>query len=395
MIVHSPPFQIFTDPRMRHLTGFSSLVATAVLLAGCEKEAAELPAPPPPTVEVIEVRPEEATLTRELPGRTNPFVVAEVRPQVTGIVEERLFEEGSMVEAGDVLYRLDDATYRAEFNRAQAGLVAAQAALELARINAERTRGLLESNAISQQEYDNAMAALRQAEAEVGVAEAAAESARVLLGYTKIISPVSGRIGRSSVTRGALVTANQTQALATVQQLDPIYVDLTQSSREMLAFRRALAAGNISESEELPVTIVLEDGSNYDHPGKVAFAESRVDPSTGSYLLRVVVPNPDQLLLPGMYVRGVVGIGVREKAILVPQQAIQRGPGGNSTVLLVRADNTVESRSVVVGQSIGNRSVIEQGLLPGDRVIVQGVQKVQPGVRVQVMESSPEANVAQ
>lgn len=358
----------------------------AAFLAGCGEEASQAAADqmPPPTVTVLEVTAEPVTLRREFPGRTNPFVVAEVRPQVTGIVEERLFTEGGLVEQGELLYRLDDATYEAQSNSAQAQLARAEASLELARVNANRTAELFRSNAVSQQEQDNANAALRQSEADVGVARAALQSADVLLGYTRIRAPVSGVIGRSAVTKGALVTANQATPLATVRQLDPIYVDLTQSSREMLQFRRALADGSLSETDSLPVTILLEDDTEYAHKGEVAFSEATVDPTTGSSLLRVLVPNPDHVLLPGMYVRAIVGMGIREEAILVPQQAVMRGPSGNSTVMLVREDNTVEQRAVMTGQSVGNRWVVQHGLLPGDRVVTDGLQKIRPGMQVQV-----------
>ncbi|MFP4540267.1 MAG: efflux RND transporter periplasmic adaptor subunit [Opitutales bacterium] len=362
----------------------AAATSVALLLVGCGEEAGEAPAAPPPTVEVLTVEPEETTLRRELPGRVHPFVVAEVRPQVTGIVEERRFTEGGLVEAGDVLYELDDATYRAERDRAAANLQRAEASLELARTSADRTRGLAETDAVSQQELDNALAGLRQAEADVAVARAALQSAEVLLGYTDITSPVSGRIGRSGVTEGALVTANQATPLATVQQLDPIYVDLTRSSSEMLRLRRALAEGDLEPGDGLPVELLLEDGTVYEHAGEVAFSEAQVDPTTGSFLLRVVAPNPDHVLLPGMYVRAAVGLGVREDAILVPQQAVTRGPGGNSVVMVVRDNSTVESRAVMLGQTVDNRWLVEHGLLPGDRVVVEGLQRLRPEMRVNV-----------
>jgi len=253
---------------MLKVTRHSPLVSFALLgfLTACSEDTPPPAAPP----------------ARELPGRTHAFVIAEVRPQVTGIVQERLFTEGALVEAGEVLYQLDDALYQAEFNSARARLARAKASLELAQVSAERTAGLFESNAVSRQENDNAQAALRQAEADAAVAEAAVVNSSVLLGYSRITSPISGRIGKSSVTQGALVTANQPTPLATVQQLDPIYVDLTQSSSELLQLRRALASGNLQEAE-LPVTILLEDGTPYAHEGRVAFSDVTVDPGTGRF----------------------------------------------------------------------------------------------------------------
>jgi len=374
---------------MLKVTRHSPLVSFALLgfLTACSEDTPPPAAPPAPAVSVVTMAAEPVTLTRELPGRTHAFVIAEVRPQVTGIVQERLFTEGALVEAGEVLYQLDDALYQAEFNSARARLARAKASLELAQVSAERTAGLFESNAVSRQENDNAQAALRQAEADAAVAEAAVVNSSVLLGYSRITSPISGRIGKSSVTQGALVTANQPTPLATVQQLDPIYVDLTQSSSELLQLRRALASGNLQEAE-LPVTILLEDGTPYAHEGRVAFSDVTVDPGTGRFSLRVLVPNPDNLLLPGMYVRAIVGSGIREEGILVPQQAVARGPSGATTVMIVRDDETVEQRAVTVGQSVGNRWLVEHGLLPGDRVVTEGLQKIRPGMRVRIADTA-------
>ncbi len=369
-----------------------------IMLGGCAKSAQAQGSGqrPAPVVSVVKMVPEEVTLTRELPGRTVPYLVAEVRPRVNGIVEERLFEEGSHVEAGQPLYQLDDALYRAEYERAKAAVEASRTAVELKRINAERTTQLYQSNAVSQQEFDNATSGLRQAEAELAVAEATLASAKVTLDYSLIASPITGQIGKSSVTKGALVTANQSDPLATVQELDTIYVDLNRSSRELLQYRKALSEGIYADAE-LPVTILLEDGTPYEHKGKVAFTDVTVDPTTGSFTLRVEVPNPDQLLLPGMYVRAVIGEGVREQAILVPQKAVQRDPSGRTSVMVVRDNNTVEHRSIVTGQSVGNKWLVTGGLLPGDRVVVDGLQKIRPEMTVQVgtagagtAEESPE-----
>lgn len=375
---------------MTHLMRSPILLPLFLLLvAGCEEEA-----PPPqqgaPAVTVVTLTTEPVALTRQLPGRTNAYLIAEVRPQVTGIVEERLFEEGSLVEAGQPLYQLDDATYRARYNSALASLARARATVEVARLNATRAAELVKANAVSQQEHENAIAALQQAEADVGVAEAAVASSRVELDYARITSPIAGRIGKSTVTQGALVTADQAQPLATVQQLDPIYVDLTQSSSELLQLRRAVAGGNV-RTEDTPVTILLEDGTRFDHEGKLSFADVSVDPSTGSYSLRVTVPNPDHLLMPGMYVRAMLSNAVLEDGILVPQQAIARDPKGNANALLVSADGTVEQRTVEVNRTIGDKWLVSSGLMAGDRVIVEGLQKVQPGMPVEATEAAASA----
>jgi membrane fusion protein, multidrug efflux system len=363
------------------------LLLLLLLPTACGRKAATASAPPPAQVTVVTLKAEPVTLTRELPGRTQAFLVAEVRPQVNGIVQRRVFTEGGLVEAGQPLYQLDDAMYRADFQRAEAALGRAQAARELARLNAVRAAELTEAEAVSRQEGETAAAALQQAEAEVRVAEAALAAAEVVLGYSQIRSPISGRIGRSSVTAGALVTANQAAPLATVQQLDPIYVDLTQSSRELLEFRRHLSEGTMQRQEELPVRILLEDGTAYDHEGRVAFSEVTVERTTGSFNVRVLVPNPDHVLLPGMYVRAVVGLGVREQAILVPQPAVARDARGHTSALVVTAEGKVEPRPLTVSRTIGNRWLVDEGLGEGDRVVVEGLQKIRPGMTVQATEA--------
>ncbi|MGO1894146.1 MAG: efflux RND transporter permease subunit, partial [Luteimonas sp.] len=342
--------------------------------------------PPPAAVSVVTLAPETVTLTRELPGRTSAFLVAEVRPQVNGIIQERLFTEGSVVEAGEPLYRIDDADYRAATASARAQLARAETALTNARSLERRFEELSGTRYISAQEYENAIAAARQAQAEVGAARAALDATNVTLGRARITAPISGRIGRSSVTAGALVTANQAQALATVQQLDPIHVDLTQSASELLQLRRELEAGTLESGAELPVTILLEDGTPFRHEGRLAFSEVSVDPATGSFGLRVVVDNPDHVLMPGMYVRALVGSGVRQDAILVPQQGVARDPRGNTSVMLVNAEGVVENRAVTVSRTIGDQWLVDEGLAAGDRVIVEGLQKIQPGVPVEVAD---------
>ena len=368
----------------RHLVLLPLVLAVALAACSSEEEAQQRPAP---SVTVVTLAPETTTLTRELPGRTTAFQIAEVRPQVSGIVAKRLFEEGRMVKAGQPLYQLDNASYQASAASAQAQLARAKATLSAARLTAARSAELAKIDAVSKQDNENATAALRQAEAEVAAGQAAVQSAQVTLGYSRIISPISGRIGKSSVTQGALVTANQPEALATVQQLDPIYVDLTQSASELLELRRGLASGSLEDGRSLPVTILLEDGSEFDQRGELEFSEVSVDPTTGSYALRVKVANPDQLLLPGMYVRAVIGGGVRQNAILVPQKGVTRDPKGNATAMVVNAENKVEQREVKVSRTIGDKWLVEDGLVAGDRVIVEGLQKVQPDAPVQATEA--------
>ena len=368
-------------------------LALAVALSACGGEQAPPPQGPSP-VTVVTLKTAPVTLTRELPGRTSPYLVAEVRPQVSGIVKRRLFEEGGLVKAGQPLYQLDDAASRADASSANAQLARAQATLTSAKLTAARTAELAKIDAISKQDNENAIAALRQAAADVGVARAAVEGRSVTLNYARITAPISGRIGKSSVTQGALVTANQAAPLATVQQLDPIYVDLTQSSSELLELRKGLAAGTLGSTNALPVTILLEDGTPFAHQGKLAFSEVTVDPTTGSFALRVVVDNPDHILLPGMYVRAVVGNGVRDNAILVPQQGITRDPKGNATAMVVGKDGNAAIRQVKVSRTVGDQWLVESGLAAGDQVIVEGLQKIKPGAPVQVTEQSAVAKSA-
>lgn len=310
-----------------------------------------------------------------------------MRPQVNGIIARRLYTEGGLVQAGQPLYQIEDATYRADNESARASLARAEATLVTTQLNARRSAELVKIDAVSKQDDEDAAAALRQAEADVKATRAAVDRASVVLGYARITAPISGRIGKSTVTQGALVTANQTAALATIQQLDPVYVDVTQSSAELLELRRALAAGTLKGTRDLPVTVLLEDGTRFDHDGKLAFSDVTVDPSTGSFSLRVVVPNPDHVLLPGMYVRAVIGDGEREKALLVPQQGITHDPKGNSTAMVVVGDGKVELRAVKVSRAIGDKWLVEDGLVAGDRVIVEGLQRARPGAPVQATEA--------
>lgn len=360
-------------------------LAMALLLGACASDAPP-PAPGKAAVTVVTLQPEAVMLTRQLPGRVNPFLVAEVRPQVGGLIQSRLFDEGTQVKAGQPLYLIDDASYRADVNSARAALKRAQATHQAAKTRAARIAELASKKVVSAQDRENAEAALAEAAADVGVARAELDRQQVTLDHARILAPIAGRIGKSMVTQGALVTANQDTALATIQQLDPIYVDLTQSSAELLKLRQELAAGRMDASGDLPVSILLEDGSAYAHPGKLAFTDISVDPATGSVLLRVAVPNPEHLLLPGMYVRAEIGVGRSSEALLAPQPAIQRDPKGGAFALIVGSDGKVARREVAVSRTIGNRWLIDSGLSAGDRVIVEGLQKVRPDAVVTAVE---------
>jgi len=373
---------------------FLALLAGAGLVAACARQDGPPQGPGAVPVTVVTLTAQAVTLTRELPGRTSAFMVAEVRPQVSGIVKQRLFTEGGMVTAGEPLYQLDDATYQADYASARAEVARAQAALDTARSRARRSAELVASNLVSQQENDNAVDALRQAEADFAAAEAALHKQAVILRYTRVNAPISGRIGKSSVTQGALVTANQEAPLAKVQQLDPMYVDVTQSSAELLELRRQLAASKVEDARDQPVTILLEDGTRYGHDGRLAFSEVTVDPTTGSYGIRVVVPNPENLLLPGMYVRAVIGSAVREGALLAPQQAIVRNSKGEPTAMVVGKDDRIEVRAVKVSHAIGDKWLVEDGLAAGERVVVEGFQKIRPGVTVQAVEAGAQPPAA-
>ena len=371
----------------------AALILAAAFVA-CGEEAAP-PQMPPPQVTVVTLRAEPVTLTRELPGRTSAVAVAEVRPQVSGIVRSRLFTEGGLVRAGQPLYQIDDAVYRAEFENARAAVAKAEAAVEAARLTARRAAELRELDAVSEQEREDAVAAQRAAEADLAAARAMVARERVDLGYSRLVSPISGRIGMSSVTVGALVTANQDTPLATVQQLDPIYVDVTQSSSEWLRLQRSIDAGEVQPGVAgTPVQIVLEDGSLFPHQGRLQSSDVTVDEATGSFTLRVLVPNPENRLRPGMYVKAVLAQAEASEAVLAPQQAITRDPKGGATALVVGADGKVEQRVVAVSRTIGDRWLVEEGLEAGDRVIVEGLQKVQPGMAVNAVESGSQPAAA-
>ncbi len=341
----------------------------------------------PPEVGVVLVRSQNVALSSELPGRTAPYQVAEVRPQVSGIIQKRLFTEGSDVKAGDVLYQIDPRPYEAAHSRAKAELARADANLTTLQLREKRYRVLLNSNLISQQEHDDVLAAFKEAQAGIEAARAALETARINLEYTRVQAPISGRIGRSSVTTGALVTANQPVALATIHQLDPMYVDVTQSTAELLELRRKLASGELKKiaTDETEARLILGSNHVYPHRGTVKFSDVSVDQSTGSVVLRTIFPNPDQTLLPGMFVRAVIGEGIAEKAILVPQQGVSRNPRGEAVGLVVDPSGVVEQRSLTVDRAVGNQWLVSSGLSEGDRLIVEGSQKVRPGKEAKVV----------
>lgn len=368
----------------------AALLCAALALAACSRnEDKKAAAPPagPKEVGVVTLQTERLAVTTELPGRTTPRLVAEIRPQVGGIVKQRLFTEGSMVKAGEVLYLIEPASFQATFNSAQASLRRAEAAVAVAETTARRNAELVKIDAISQQANEQSQAALQQAQADLGVARASLETARINLGFTRITAPISGRVGLSTVTPGALVTANQAIALTTVQQLDPMHVDVTQSSTEVLRLKRELAAGRLQRADDgqARTTLLLEDGSRYAQEGRLAFSGVNVDTGTGGITLRAVVPNPQGLLMPGMYVRAVLQEGVQDNALLVPQQAVTRNATGTASALVVDAENKVVRKPVKVDRAIGNRWQVLEGLQPGDRVIVEGSLRVKPGDTVRAV----------
>ena len=374
-------------PPLASLRRSSPFVLAATLAVACGGKQESPPQMPPPQVTVVTLKTEAVTLNRELPGRTTPVLEAEVRPQVNGIVERRLFTEGGLVKAGQPLYVLDDSVYQAEYQNARAALAKAEAAAHAARLSAQRAAELRKIDAVSEQEKEDAIAAQRSAEADIAAARAMVERNRVNLRYARIAAPISGRVGMSTVTPGALVTANQDAPLATVQQLDPIYVDVNQSSSEWLRVRREIAAGGITAGDAgTPVSIVLEDGSRYAHPGKLQATDVTVDEGTGSFALRILVPNPEYVLRPGMYVTAVLAEAKDANAILAPQQGITRDPKGNASALVVGADGKVALRQVKVSRTIGDKWLVDEGLVAGDRVIVEGLQKVQPGMPATAIE---------
>lgn len=361
----------------------------SLLLTGCNDENEQKGQQSAPEVGVVTLKAEPLNVTTELPGRTSAYRIAEIRPQVGGIILKRNFVEGSDIQAGSSLYQIDPATYQAAYDSARGDLAKAEAAANIAHLTVNRYKTLVGTKYISQQEYDTAVADARQADAAVTAAKAAVETARINLAYTKVTSPISGRIGKSSVTEGALVTSNQANALATVQQLDPIYVDVTQSSNDFLRLKEELANGTLEqEGGKAKAELVLENGQVYAQKGSLEFSDVTVDESTGSITIRAVFPNPKGDLLPGMFVRARLDEGIKNNALLVPQQGVTRNPRGEATVMLVGADNKVENRTVTAAQAIGDKWLVTDGLKSGDKVIVTGLQKVRPGVQVKVEEAS-------
>lgn len=371
----------------RGVSGLVCAFLVATLVSACgesEGSGQAASAPPPPAVSVVEVAPRAIPLVTELPGRVAPTRIAEVRPRVSGIIVERVFTQGSHVEEGDVLFRIDPAPFRVQVESAEATLQRAKAVQLQARQQADRQRELRERQVTSAQQYDDAVALLAQADADVAAAEANLAAAQLNLDYADVKAPITGRVGRALVTEGALVTANSPENLATVQQLDPIYVDFTQSVNELLKLRRLLEAGALDSPApgEAHVVLQFDDGSEYDHSGRLLFSEVTVDETTGQVTMRAEFPNPDNDLLPGMYVRVQLEQGVRNQALSVPQQAVQRTASGEAQVYVVKDDNTTELRPVRLGPAVEQRWVVEGGLEAGERVVVEGFQKIAPGAQV-------------
>lgn len=360
----------------------------ALALAGCDGKSSQArPAPGPIEVGVVTLHPQSVPLSTELPGRTTASLVAEVRPQVDGIIRERLFREGTEVQAGEVLYRVVPSTYQAEYSNALAALKRAQASLPSSESKAKRYAELIGQGAISKQDYQDAKAVYEADLAAVAAAKAALDSAKISLDYTEIRAPIGGRIEMSDLTPGALVTANQSAPLTTIRQLDPINVDLTQSSTTMLNLRQAIASGVISvEGKALTVKLKLENGTIYPYEGTVEFSGAKVDESTGTYTLRAEFSNPDLLLLPGMYVRAIIQDGVYQNCFLVPQRAVSRTPRGEPVALFVDKDGKVEQRILDVRRSYGHSWLVGSGIEDGDRVVVQGTQFVRAGQTVKVKD---------
>lgn len=371
-------------------------IAAAVVLAGflilygCgqqDKKGAPLQSGTP-EVAVVKVQPGRFVITTELTGRTSANRVADVRPQVSGIIQKRLFVEGSDVKAGQVLFRIDPAPFQVALDNASAALGRSEANLSANRSRADRLRELLADKAVSRQEYDDAAAVLKQVEADIRYWKAAVETARINLGYTSVTAPISGRIGRSNVTEGALVAAYQPMALATIQQLDPMYVDVPQSTTDLLKLRRRLEEGRLHNGKiRNNVRLLLEDNSKYPLEGSLQFRDVTVDPTTGSVILRVIFPNPKGFLLPGMFVRAVVEEGVNEQAILIPQQAVSRNPKGEPLLFIVDAGGKVQQRMLILERAVGGEWLVSSGVSGGERVIVEGMQKVKPGASVKVVFS--------
>ena len=363
------------------------MLSGSLALTGCDDKPAQQGAQHMPEVGIVTLKSAPLQITTELPGRTSAYRIAEVRPQVSGIILKRNFVEGSDIQAGVSLYQIDPATYQASYDSAKGDLAKAQAAANMDQLTVKRYQKLLGTKYISQQDYDTAVATAQQSNAAVVAAKAAVETARINLAYTKVTSPISGRIGKSAVTEGALVQNGQTTALATVQQLDPIYVDVTQSSNDFLRLKQELADGRLKqENGKAKVELVTNDGLKYPQSGTLEFSDVTVDQTTGSITLRAIFPNPDHTLLPGMFVRARLEEGINPDALLVPQQGVTRTPRGDASVMVVGEGDKVEVRQVTASQAIGDKWLVTDGLKSGDRVIVTGLQKIKPGVQVKAQE---------
>jgi membrane fusion protein (multidrug efflux system) len=367
---------------LKWIVVFTALLG-GLFLGGCDRRQ-QSQQPAVPEVATVTVQPQELVLTTELPGRTSAYLVAEIRPQVNGIIKDRLFTEGSDVKAGQILYQIDPAPFQAALDSARASLLKSEANLPAVRLKAERSKQLLEAKAVSQQDFDDKDAALKQAEADVAYWKAAVETASINLDYTHIAAPISGRIGKSAVTTGALVTAHQAIPMATIQEINPIYVDVAQSTNELLRLKRSFQEGLLKTNGESQRTVklLLADGTPYPLEGTLQFRDVTVDPTTGSVILRIVFPNSKHMLLPGMFVRAIVVEGLADRAILVPQQGVSRDPKGNPIALIVEADGKVQQRKLTLDRPIGDKWLVSSGLAPGDSLIVEGLLKVRPGATV-------------
>jgi len=386
---------------MRQLSASRSTLTAAILAAAMLAACGKPPGGPPPAqgtpeVGVIKVEAQQVVFSTELPGRTVPFLIADVRPQVNGIIMARKFREGSEVKAGEALYQIDPAIYKATHDSNIAALAKVQASLKTTRLKADRYKELSEIQAVSKQDYDDADASLGQGEADVAAAKANVETSKINLAYTRVTAPISGRIGKSGVTAGALVTASQATALATIQQLDPIYVDVTQPSAAMLRLKQAMASGELQKSgaNAAKVRLMLEDGSAYPIEGTLEFSDVTVDQDTGAITLRAVFPNPKADLLPGMYVRAVLQEGVKEQGLLIPQQAVSRDSTGKPTVYVVGADNKLELRPIETDRAVGDKWLVRSGLQAGEQLAVDGLQRASPGAEVKVVPWAPKAQAA-
>jgi membrane fusion protein (multidrug efflux system) len=363
----------------------------AVSFSSCEKKQSAPPPPPPAEVSVVAVMEEPVKLTTELPGRINPMREAQVRARATGILLKRLFEEGSNVKEGQVLFEIDPLPLQASLNSAKAATARAEASLKASKATVARYEELVKINAISKQVYDEAVATLGQNEADLLATQAAAQTAGLNLGYAQVNAPISGRIGKALVTEGALVSATEATQLAVIRQLDPVYFDFTQSSTEVLRLRRAMESGSLqsASNSQAIVTIILEDGTIYSHSGKLLFSDIAVDPTTGTVTLRAEIPNPENVLMPGMFARAQIVEGVRTNALTIPQRTIGRGAAGASTVLVVNDQNKVELRTIEIDRTVGTKVVVAKGLKEGERIIVEGVQKAPPGSTVKPVPFAP------